>query len=551
MTVSAEISRLGWWTVNGTAPVTQLGELKDLLYQLNHPVYLLKHKGAYAAAHDGQALLGEGNASDESWPLIAYAPALSLKNLGDPAFLEEYGLEYPCIAGAMAHGITSVEMVEAMGLDGMLGFFGAGGLAPQSVEAAINRLSNTLGERPYGCNLIHSPNEPRLEEAIVDLYLRKGLRLVSASAYLALTLPLVRYRVHGIHRNASGRIVTPNHVFAKVSRIEVATQFFSPPPERLLRQLVEKGDITEEQAHLAEQIPMAQNLTAEADSGGHTDNRSAMAMIPTMIALRDRMQAHYAYEQELRVGAAGGIATPSSAAAAFAMGAAYVMTGSVNQACLESGSSDIVRQMLAEAQQADVMMAPAADMFEMGVKVQVLKRGTMFAMRSAKLYELYRAHQSIDEIPLAERQNLEQKFFRNSLETVWEQTRQFFLKRDASQIERAERDPKYKMALIFRAYLGQASHWANRGDASRKIDYQIWCGPAMGAFNEWAKGTFLERPENRRVVTVALNILYGAGIVTRLNGLRMQGAQLPVNFWNIVPLPQKDLLTRIQSRVSR
>ena len=68
------------------------------------------------------------------------------------------------------------------------------------------------------------------------------------------------------------------------------------------------------------------------------------------------------------------------------MGAAYVVTGSVNQACVESGTSPAVRQMLAEAEQADVAMAPAADMFEMGVKVQVLKRGTMFAMRAAKLY---------------------------------------------------------------------------------------------------------------------------------------------------------------------
>ncbi len=30
-------------------------------------------------------------------------------------------------------------------------------------------------------------------------------------------------------------------------------------------------------------------------------------------------------------------------------------------------------------------MAPAADMFEMGVKVQVLKRGTLFAMRRPPL----------------------------------------------------------------------------------------------------------------------------------------------------------------------
>ena len=137
---------------------------------------------------------------------------------------------------------------------------------------------------------------------------------------------------------------------------------------------------------------MAQDVTAEADSGGHTDNRPAITLSPTLLALRDRLQETHGYPIPLRVGAAGGIATPAAVAAAFGMGAAYVLTGSINQACVESGSSDAVREMLAQAEQADVIMAPAADMFEMGVKVQVLKRGTMFAMRAAKLYELYRAH---------------------------------------------------------------------------------------------------------------------------------------------------------------
>ena len=52
--------------------------------------------------------------------------------------------------------------------------------------------------------------------------------------------------------------------------------------------------------------------------------------------------------------------------------------------------------MLSETGQADVTMAPAADMFEMGVKVQVLKRGTMFPFRAGKLYELYTAHDTYE-----------------------------------------------------------------------------------------------------------------------------------------------------------
>jgi PfaD family protein len=238
------------------------------------------------------------------------------------------------------------------------------------------------------------------------------------------------------------------------------------------------------------------------------------------------MQAQYRFSQPLRVGAAGGIAAPASAAAAFVMGASYILTGSINQACVESGSSDVVREMLAQAEQADVAMAPAADMFEMGVKVQVLKRGTMFAMRAAKLYELYRMCNSLDDIPATERAALEKNYFRAPLEDIWRRTRDFFLQRDPSQVERAERDAKHRMALVFRWYLGLSSRWANAGEPTRKLDYQVWCGPAMGAFNEWTKGSFLEQPRNRRVVTVARNILYGAAVLTRLHFLRAQGIAL-------------------------
>lgn len=144
---------------------------------------------------------------------------------------------------------------------------------------------------------------------------------------------------------------------------------------------------------------MAQDVTVEADSGGHTDHRPLAAALPAMIALRDEMAAQSAqYGCALRVGAGGGIGTASAAAAAFAMGAAYILTGSVNQACVESGSSDKVRAMLVKASQTDVGQAPAADMFEMGVTVQVLKKGTRFVAGRQAL-ELYRAYESLEALP--------------------------------------------------------------------------------------------------------------------------------------------------------
>jgi PfaD family protein len=441
----------------------------------------------------------------------------------------------------MANGIASEEIVIAMAEAGMLGFFGAAGLHPDRVTQAIDRIQQALGDKPYGFNLIHSPNEPALEAAVVDLYLQRGVHLVEASAYLALTLPVVRYRVTGIYRDEEGNVVTPNRIVAKVSRVEVATHFLSPPPEKFLSQLVAAGEITAEQAEMAREIPMAQDLTAEADSGGHTDNRPAIALFPALLSLRDRLQSQYKYLTPLRVGAAGGISTPASAAAAFAMGAAYIVTGSVNQACVESGSSDVVRKLLAQAEQADVAMAPAADMFEMGVKVQVLKRGTMFAMRAGKLYDLYRRHGSLAELSAPERDMLEKQYFRASLEATWESTKAFFREADPSQIDRAEKDPKHQMALVFRSYLGQSSRWANSGEPTRTVDYQVWCGPAMGAFNEWVKGSFLEQPESRQVVVVGMNILYGAAVTLRVNVLRSQGVRLSAELSRPVPFELAEL----------
>jgi PfaD family protein len=456
-----------------------------------------------------------------------------LDQLGDRELCREIGISYPYLGGSMAKGISSVAMAEELGRSGMLGFFGAAGLHFSAVEEAVDKLSGS--GFPSGFNLIHSPHEPDLETALAELYIRKNVRLVEASAFLALTLPLVRYRTHGIHRAADGTIIAPNRIIAKVSREELAEKFFSPPPENLLRQLLDEGAITAEQARLAARIPMAQEVTAEADSGGHTDNRPAIALFPTIASLAGRMEQKFGYAVKLRVGLAGGIATPAAAAAAFAMGAAYIMTGSVNQACVESGTSDVVRRMLAETRQADVIMAPAADMFEMGVSVQVLKRGTMFPMRAAKLYDMYRNHDGLESIPGPERDKLEKTLFLAPLAEIWRDTRAFFLQRDPRQVERAERDPKHLMALVFRWYLGQAAHWAKDGTSTRTMDYQVWCGPAMGAFNEWTAGSFLAVPEQRRVATVARNILFGAALLTRANILRYQDIKLSADF-RIEPL---------------
>jgi PfaD family protein len=537
-TETARARTLGSWSPNGTAPESGEAAIERALLRLGEPLHVIETDSGLAVGRGGTASFGLEATDPVSLPLRAFVPALRPENLGDPAFKAAHGVRYAYVAGEMANGIGSAEIVEAMGKAGMLGFFGAAGLSLERIDQAIDRIQKALGDAPYGFNLIHSPSEPAIEAATADLYIRRGVRRVCASAYLDLTLPVVRYALHGIRQEADGRITRPHQLLAKVSRVEVARRFLMPAPEKLVLQLVEKGWLTPEQAKLAARVPLAEDLTAEADSGGHTDNRPAITLIPTMLALRDEIQAKMGYARPPRIGAAGGIATPASAAAAFAMGASYVLTGSINQASVEAGTSRAVKEMLAQSGQADVMMAPAADMFEMGVKVQVLKFGTMFAVRAKKLYEIYLAHESLEAIPAPLRAQLEKDYLRQTFDEAWASTKAYFEKRDPGQVARAATDPKHKMALVFRAYLGLASRWAIQGDATRKVDYQVWCGPAMGAFNEWAKGSFLEKPEGRNVVPIALNILLGAAVLARANMLRAQGVFVTPRF---APRPQHEL----------
>jgi PfaD family protein len=435
----------------------------------------------------------------------------------------------------MANGISSEDMVIALGKAGFMGSFGAGGFLPARIEKAIARIQNEMDSKPFLFNLINSPYEPSLETRTTELYIKHGIHAIEASAYLTLTSNLVWYRLVGLKQLSDGAIQINNRVIAKLSRKEVAQKFLQPADQNIVSHLLAEGKITEEQARLSQFIPMADDITVEADSGGHTDNRPLVSILPAIIQLRDSIQEKYHFAQPTRIGAAGGIATPASALAAFVMGAAYVTTGSVNQGCIESGTSVHSKDLLSQMEITDVAMAPASDMFEMGVKVQVLKRGTMFAMRGQKLYEVYQKYESIDDIPVQEREKMESTIFRQSLDSVWNECEKFFSERDPKQIERANQKPKVKMALIFRWYLGLSSHWASIGEKGREMDYQIWCGPAMGAFNDWTKGTYLEKPENRSVADVSLHLLKGAAFLWRIRILEAQGVRFANEIVKYIP----------------
>jgi len=457
-------------------------EIANAVQRIHHPLSVVQEAATLRQGLVVEDLHRDLPAGvDRLWRL----PALKPEHLGDPGFRRAHGVRFPYIAGEMANGIATAET-------------GA-------------------------------------EDAVVDLLLRHQVRRVCASAYLQLTPAVVRYACSGLALDREGLIVRPHKVMAKLSRPEIARRFAAPAPAAMLAALVERGQLTAREAELATQVPLVQDITVEADSGGHTDNRPLVALFPTIAQAVRETQIQHGHTTPIRVGAAGGLGTPQSIAAAFSLGAAYVVTGSINQAAVESGLSPAGRALLAQASMEDVAMAPASDMFELGVKVQVLKRGTMFCVRAQRLYEAYRKYPSLDDIPEPERRRLEAEIFKAPLEAIWRETQAFFAQRNPGEVERADREPKHRMALVFRWYLGQASRWAIQGVADRVLDYQIWCGPAMGAFNAWTQGSFLADPKERTVVQIARNLMEGAATVTRAHQLRSLGMPVPADAFEFRP----------------
>ncbi|MCX4748425.1 PfaD family polyunsaturated fatty acid/polyketide biosynthesis protein [Kitasatospora sp. NBC_01287] len=516
-------------------PSTDPAGVYQVLADLARPCFVVRTPGGIGAVSGGSAV--PAASAPGGLPLLAAAAPLPPARLGSAAFLSAHGVRQPYLAGAMAGGIASADLVIALAREGFLASFGAAGLLPEAIAKALARFAAEIPGLPFAVNLIHSPSEERLEREAVDLFIEHGVRCVEASAFMALTPHIVRYRLTGLRRDAGGRVVAEHRVIAKISRTETAERFMRPAPAALVDQLLKQGRITSLQAELARQVPMADDITVEADSGGHTDRRPLPALLPSILRLRDAVQREHRYPVAIRVGAAGGLGSPIAVAAAFAMGAAYVVTGSVNQSCVESGASKATKALLAEAGIADCEMAPAADMFELGVELQVLKKGTLFPMRAKKLYELYQAHDGLEAIPAAERARLEAQLFRRPLEDVWRECVGYFQRRDPDQLARAAENPKRRMALVFRWYLGMSSRWSVAGDPDRTLDYQIWCGPAMGSFNDWVTASYLKAPGNRRVADVAHHLMRGAAFHTRLAALRTAGVQIPAAAGDYRPVP--------------
>ena len=112
-----------------------IDEMRRALLELDQTVWVVEQQDAVGLVTGGNACpAGAG------LEIIGMEPALPMDRLGDPSFCETYGTRFAYYAGAMANGIASEGLVVALGKAGLMGCFGAGGVSPSRIEAAIQKI---------------------------------------------------------------------------------------------------------------------------------------------------------------------------------------------------------------------------------------------------------------------------------------------------------------------------------------------------------------------------------------------------------------------------
>ncbi|HEY7143733.1 MAG TPA: ACP S-malonyltransferase [Streptosporangiaceae bacterium] len=452
--------------------------------------------------------------------------------LGSAAFRAEYRLRLAYLAGGLGLGVSGPELLLALASDGLLGFLGTAGRTLTEVEADLRALAPAAGG--FGISLPAGLAGPAQVAALVEAGLRHNVAVAEVTGHAGVTAELIRWRFSGARRGPDGRYAAARGLLAKVGRAGQAAAFLRPAPADLTARLCAAGTLTEEEAAAAAGLPVADAVCAETGSGWLAGGDSGAALLAAVLAARDQAAARYGPGYQAWVGSSGGIGSPAAVASAFLSGADFVLTGSVNQCSAEARTSDAVKDLLAGAGPDDTEQAPAGELFELGGRTRVLaRRGTLFAARAAALQHAYRVHagpgagpgpasgQGLAGLDPRLRRDLAGRYFGKPLEEVTSEVRD---RLTGAERDRADREPRYLMARVFGAYFTLAYRAALAGDPAHRLNYQIPCGPAMGAFNQCVQGTPLADWRRRTVTDIAQFLMAGAaGLLGQRTGVPIAG----------------------------
>ncbi len=267
---------------------------------------------------------------------------------------ELLGIEYPLLAFSHCR-----DVVAAVSKAGGMGVLGAVSYTPDELEIELKWIEDQIGNLPYGVDVLIPASLKGLENLKPeDLQGIDIKSLLPAEQVKFLDDLLSKYSIPELteEQNSSGelgRLSLPTTLADIGLRhpIRLIASALGPPPAKLVEDAHNVGVLvvalagTKEHAIRQKEAGVDIIVAQGTEAGGHTGQIGTMVLVPEVV------DAVY----PTPVLAAGGIATGRQMAAAMALGAQGVWTGSVWLTTEEAETNPVVKQKFLKASSSDTI----------------------------------------------------------------------------------------------------------------------------------------------------------------------------------------------------
>src|ERR1700754_4307809 len=265
------------------------------------------------------------------------------------------GIEFPLFAFSHCR-----DVVVAVSRAGGFGVLGATSHSPETVEQELKWIDDHVDGKPYGIDVLIPENMSTAGEKDVTW---KSLEARIPAQHRDYTKDLLnKYGIELQSKNVADNQAQP---FDPKRALEVLEVSFSHPirlianalgvPPKEMIEMGRKHDVpvaalVGAKEHAVRQVAAGVDILVAqgTEAGGHCGEVSTMVVVPEVIKAVKQIR-------DVPVLAAGGIMTGRQMAAAMAMGAAGVWTGSVWLATVESETTKIFREKMIAASSRDAV----------------------------------------------------------------------------------------------------------------------------------------------------------------------------------------------------
>jgi len=279
---------------------------------------------------------------------------------------QQFGIEYPIFAFSHCR-----DVVAAVTNAGGMGVLGALAFSPDELEQELTWIDEHVGGRPYGVDVVMPVKTVDRDQGIHDVSdIGAQLRGLISQEHWDYVDKILED--NGVDLSASTKELesgaglgagvlgwteatgAPQIDIALAHPIALLASALGPPPKAAIDQAHDQGVQVAaligrvEQAVRDVQLGVDIIIAQGYEAGGHTGEVSTMVLLPDVVDAVD-----------VPVLGAGGIGSGRQMAAAMALGAAGVWTGSIWLTVAENGSSPIVTEKLLAATSTDTVRSRA------------------------------------------------------------------------------------------------------------------------------------------------------------------------------------------------